>query len=414
MNFSRKYQALIVAVLIIAGVFIFSTCMQHNEESSIVTTSSGAAFAGSASCAGCHREITETHFTTAHFTTSQLATRNAIKGSFETGKNVFPYDNTHSVAMEQRDSSFYQVAYINGEEKRASPIDIVVGSGIMGQSYLSWKNDQLFQLPVTYFGAADQWSNSPGYPHKIVFDRPITSRCLECHSTHATVISPAGEEPEKFSHNRFIYGVTCEKCHGPAAAHVDYQTKNPRDTVAKFIINPKTFSRQQQLDLCASCHGGRLQKKTPSFSFTAGDALADHYKLDTTVPNPNQVDVHGNQYGLLRSSKCFRMSDQMTCNTCHNPHANERGKTALFSQRCMTCHNTAHNNTCKMTAKIGPAINNNCIDCHMPLKSSRAITVQLRETNTAISALIRSHHIAVYEDETKTMLKFLKNQPAKE
>ena len=55
-------------------------------------------------------------------------------------------------------------------------------------------------------------------------------------------------------------GVDCEKCHGPAARHVEFQTQNPKETIAKFIINPAGFSRQQSLDMCALCHGGRLQK----------------------------------------------------------------------------------------------------------------------------------------------------------
>ena len=91
-----------------------------------------------------------------------------------------------------------------------------------------------------------------------------------------------------------------------------------------------------------------------------------------SAPDPDNIDVHGNQLGLLRSSKCFTMSNTMTCTTCHNPHENERGKTALFSSTVHhMSHNTAHQNTCKMTASIGPSIARNCIDCHMPLKASK-------------------------------------------
>ncbi len=95
----------------------------------------------------------------------------------------------------ERDSSFYQVNYHFGTEKTARRIDIIVGSGIMGQSYLYWMQNRLFQLPVSYFGAANKWSNSPGFPNEAIFDRFITSRCLECHSTFAKTLSPPDIDP---------------------------------------------------------------------------------------------------------------------------------------------------------------------------------------------------------------------------
>jgi hypothetical protein len=148
------------------------------------------------------------------------------------------------------------------------------------------------------------------------------------------------------------------------------------------------------------CHGGRLQKTKPSFSFVSGDSLAAYFAIDSTLPDPENIDVHGNQLGLLRSSKCFRMSS-LTCTTCHNPHENERGKTALFSSRCMTCHSPAHGPVCKLSKTMGSVINQNCIDCHMPLKASRSITELLPGDSKPTAALIRSHYIAIYPEETK-------------
>ena len=308
------------------------------------------------------------------------------------GSNAYAFDERVAVKMEKRADGYYQVEYGDGKEKKAKRMDIVVGSGTMGQSFLTWQNNHLFQLPITYFSAADQWSNSPGFPDRVVFNRVITSRCLECHSTYAAVISPEGKEPEEFDKNKFIYGVDCEKCHGAAAKHVEFQEKHPDDTTAKYIINPASFSRQQKLDLCALCHGGRLQKTQPSFSFTAGKSLGDYFLTDTFPPRPELIDVHGNQYGLLRASKCFQMSD-MTCNTCHDTHKNEKNQPAIFSQRCMSCHGDLNAIGGVTHRKLGAEIKTNCIDCHMELKPSRAISVFLPGDNVATSAKIRSHFI---------------------
>jgi len=310
--------------------------------------------------------------------------------------------------MQKRDSGFYQVAYFKGEEKKAMRFDMVIGSGVMGQSFLTWRNNKLYQLPITYFTAADQWSNSPGFPNeKVMIDRPATARCLECHISYAEGVSGSALEPVEFDRNKIIYGVDCQKCHGPAAKHVEYQTQHPDEKTAKYIVDPSKLSRAQQVDICALCHGGNIQKTKPSFEFTAGKILSDYFTIDTLnnyVLNSSNVDVHGNQVGLLKASKCFRMSSSMTCSTCHNTHENERGKTELFSQRCMSCHNTADEKFKTATHSQVSAIEKNCIDCHMPAQPSKSIAVFLQGEETPKASLLRSHFIGIYQDEVKKFL----------
>lgn len=412
----RHRRSAIVVSLIVVCVFVLTKCIgKENDKSKKEKESEKVAyekkvsfemFAGSAKCATCHKDIYEKHIRTGHYLTSQPALEKYIRGSFEPGKNTYAYSPVTTVAMEKRDSGFYQVVYQRGQEKYALHFDMVTGSGAKGQSYLYWKNNRLSQMPVTYYTAANQWANSPGFPSKVVLNRPITSRCLECHSTFAETISAPGIEPEEFDHSRMLLGVDCEKCHGPGVNHVEFQTKNPADTNGKYIINPATLTRKQNLDLCGLCHGGVLAKIKPSFEYTVGDTLSNYFaekNISNATPDYDNIDVHGNQYGLLKASKCFTMSD-MTCNSCHNTHENERGKKALFSRRCMTCHNAEHNNFCKMSPTPGVSITSNCIDCHMPAKPSRAITLLLPGANVPTAALVRSHFISIYPEEVKKFI----------
>ena len=300
-------------------------------------------FTGSAICAKCHKNISEDYIHTAHYFTTRIATGQTIKGSFTPGKNSFAYSPERIVKLEKRDSGFYQVYYYKGKERVVRRFDVVVGSGTKGETYLSWVNNQLIELPVSYFTQVKAWANSPGYPlYPTRFNRPATTRCLECHSTYAGTVTPPMQEPEKFDSTKIILTVGCEKCHGPAAKHVAYQTEHPNDTIGKFIINPAKLSLKLKIDVCALCHAGRLQKTKPSFEFIAGDTLSNYFIIDTTPKNINDLDVHGNQYGLLAASKCFRISKTMTCLSCHDVHKNERGKMELFSQRCMSCHTSQH------------------------------------------------------------------------
>ena len=409
-----KYRFFALTILVISlCMFFFTECINNEKDKRGNSVAADyKAYAGSASCISCHKDIYNAHIKTAHFFTSGIATQTNIKGSFDNGKNTFVFNDKAKIMMEKEADGFYQVAYINNIEKKRQRFDMVIGSGTKGQSFASWTGNLLFQLPITYFTSAAQWSNSPGYPNKIAFNRPITSRCLECHATYAEKIAAPEKGPEVFNKNTVIMGVTCEKCHGPAAKHVAFQTQNPAVKTAKFIINPASFSRQQSLDQCALCHGGRLQKIKPSFEFTAGDKLADYFLIDTISPDVNSIDVHGNQYGLLKASKCFLKSNTLTCNTCHDPHKNERGDVATFSQHCISCHNDKHAGAvvCKMTETIGAQINNNCINCHMPQLPSMAIAVMLQGTAMPTPALMHTHLIKIYPEETKKILAFLKKK----
>ncbi len=410
-------RSFIVIFIIIACVAALSNCLNKgSDKKNEARQADFTQYAGSGKCASCHKDIYEKHLLTGHFLSSQLADEKTIKGSFDSTKNKYVYNPSLYIAMEKRDSGLFQVVYFKDEEKKVMPFDMVIGSGTKGQSFAYWLNNRLYQLPITYYSVAEQWSNSPGFPNKVQFDRPITSRCLECHATFAGLLSAPNAEPEEYNHKQMILGIDCEKCHGPGAKHMDFQLKNPDEKKGKFIITPSSFSRQQTLDMCAVCHGGNLKKTQPSFSFIAGDKLSDFFELDsvkTTAINFGTADVHGNQYGLLQASKCFRMSETLTCNSCHNTHENERGKLAVFSQRCMNCHNTGHEKTCTVKNISSDIMKENCIDCHMPVGRSQSIVLFTPDSEIPKAAMFRSHFISINEEAVKNFMNEKRNEKTK-
>lgn len=414
-----RFKVTLIYIFIILSLILFTTCINNQNkkqkppvqtitQKKITDAVTYSKFAGSQVCSNCHKNITNDYFHSAHFYTSQSASAKTIKGSFKSGGNSFAYDENRMVKLEKRDSGFYQVYYYKGAEHVTRRFDIVIGSGTKGQTYLSWVKNQLIELPVSYFTQVHQWANSPGYPlYPTLFNRPATTRCLECHSTFATTLTPPMQEPEKFDSTKMILSVGCEKCHGPAAQHVAFETQHPNDSVGMYIVNPAKLSRQLSIDVCALCHSGRLQKSQPSFQFIAGDTLANYFLTNAKAQDINTVDVHGNQLGLLQASKCFQLSEAMTCITCHDIHKNERGKTELFSQRCISCHTEQHKTIAGISNKN---LIKNCIDCHMPLQTSRSISFLLQGKTEPVEAMMRSHYITVYNDETK---KFIERQKKK-
>ncbi|HTE23237.1 multiheme c-type cytochrome [Flavitalea sp.] len=391
----------------------------------------GDEFAGSASCVSCHKEISESFSHTAHAITSAEANAKTVKGSFYPGKNIFALNYYERVVMEKRDSGMYQQALHGKAVGESNRFDIVVGSGQGGQSYLYWKNDGLFQLPVSYFGPADSWSGSPGYnDFAINFKRTVTARCMECHSTFAGALFPENIASNRFKKSAIIYGVSCESCHGPAAKHASFHETHPEEKNARFVLGPGTLNRQLQLDLCGLCHSGLQEALKPAFSFSPGDSLSLYYKINNDTSNPDNVDVHGNKFALFQSSKCFRMSPSMTCSTCHNTHENERAKQEIFVTKCMSCHTGDHasiprvqnttSNNLKPGEKHNPGseqeqgpemtqaeIKQNCVSCHMPARSSNSLTMRLENEQAPRAAVLRTHHISIYPEETEKLYQYI-------
>ncbi|HEX9511624.1 MAG TPA: cytochrome c3 family protein [Puia sp.] len=365
-------------------------------------------FIGSASCASCHKDIYDTHIKTAHYLDSRPAAAAFIKGSFDPGKNHFVYNQHMEVVMEKKKGRFFQTALFNGNILESEAFDIVIGSGRKGQTYLYWDGARLFQLPVSYYTPLDSWCNSPGYPTNLIYyNKQTHGQCMECHSTHVL----AEEQEDKgtvFDKSSIIYGIDCERCHGPAADHVTFHQAHPGEKTGRYIINTRLLGRQQRLDACALCHSGLRQPLKSPLTFVVGDTLDNYSTPAYSADSVSSLDVHANQYGLLTSSKCFQMTPQMDCSSCHNVHVTEVNTPELFSRRCMNCHNETAHNTCNFPPVNQWALYTNCIDCHMPALPSRKISLQLSDPDKQVRDLVRTHHVGIYPVSAKEYLEKLK------
>lgn len=400
-----KGHRLVIVIHIVLLCLCVAMCdsLRTKDNASDITHPNGKKFAGSESCASCHQSIVETHKRTAHYLTSRPANTETVKGSFDSLKNVFALNSQLKIVMEKTSTALFQVGYVDGWESIKEPIDIVIGSGRKGQTYLYWKNNELFQLPVSYYAPMDTWCNSPGYPtDQILFNRNIPGRCLECHGTYFKSLQE-NNTTAAFDRDQIVFGIDCERCHGPAADHVAFQSTHPEEKEAKYIINPARLSRQLKLDNCALCHSGIREMTQPSFSFVVGDSL-DNYSLpDYKLDSAAELDVHGNQYGLLTASKCFKMS-KMDCSSCHDVHVKETNTMELFSQRCMSCHTKANHNFCTQPQIPGLTLSNNCIDCHMPALPSSQVFLQVPDRSKSTPDLVRTHLVGIYKQQIKQFL----------
>ena len=373
---------------LVVVVALLSGCAESAPPPALST----ASLVGNAACLECHTGF-DAYAGTAHARSSAPAAANTIDGSFLEGENLL---STANPALHYRmeaapGEGFRQVAMGGppGEEEivAEAPIDLVIGSGRKGQTYLYWREDLLYQLPVSHWTGIG-WANSPGYPDRVaVFNRAVNPRCLECHATYARNV-PDPSVGNRYDPSSLVAGISCESCHGAGSEHVVLaQAGGWRRGDA--IVNPASLPRERQIDGCALCHGGIGESLLPPYSYRPGQPLSAY--LHQSPPPPNQeVDVHGNQVALLARSACF-IESRMTCATCHNVHDMERDVTA-FSETCVSCHAPGE----ALPADHGEVLPGNCVDCHMPNLETQVIVAD--DAGGVLRPRIRSHWIRVYPE----------------
>jgi hypothetical protein len=152
----------------------------------------------------------------------------------------------------------------------------VIGSGNHAVGFLMEAGGHLFQSPIAWYTKREIWDMAPGYEQAPApdFNRPVTPQCLFCHAGQAT--------PVRGTLNRYATppfqaeAITCERCHGPAEAHL-------RNPVPGSIINPQKLSFRARDSICEQCHlSGMARVPNPGrqiSDFRPGQELEDIFSV---------------------------------------------------------------------------------------------------------------------------------------
>ena len=382
-------KTIFVLLLFFTIIFCFIKCFRQT----VYHDPRGPLYAGAETCLQCHKDIADSYMQTSHFKTSAPFFSDSIRNALQNTKTIVRYANGQTVKLEEKDGDIIQSLFLEEKSIRSEKMEMVFGSGEKAWTFGYWKEEQLFQLPLTYLTKLQMWTNSPGFPvDHPYFTRPIISRCFECHASyvyHYNETTKPLEITEKFKPASIVYGIDCERCHGPAKKHVDFHRENPGEKKAMYMTIIQLLNRTQQSGLCGSCHSGNPAVLKSTFSFVPGDSLKNYYMYyPGSFVHP---DVHGMQMQLLQQSACYKQST-LTCLTCHNPHKNENNTWETLTASCISCHHQSLHST-KMIQEKG-----NCISCHMPLKASKSLDFNNSTELNNIPYKLRTHRIGVYPE----------------
>src|SRR5689334_1575149 len=142
----KKPKPATLLILSIAGLaFIFSRCMNGSAVNS--NDARGPEYAGSKSCISCHGNISSSYAHNSHYRSSWPVRE--LPESWLTKKR-FLFNDSVTIALEKRDSAFFQVEYLHNQASKAKPFHIGIGSGDEAVSFAYWQDKKLYQLPLTY------------------------------------------------------------------------------------------------------------------------------------------------------------------------------------------------------------------------------------------------------------------------
>jgi hypothetical protein len=336
------------------------------SETRYLNTGLDAHYIGAKACADCHRGNHQSYLLTTH--SRAFAD---LDPAVEPPDGTFTHPRSgRSYRVYRRDGELRHEEVVRSEGKEIARVDLPiryrVGSGDFARTYVVEVDGFLHESPITWYASKKQWGMSPGYDvaEHMSFERPIKAACLVCHTGRVeageTVHRPIVREK----------AIACESCHGPGSHHVEFRKASKTQPAEDWtIVNPGKLPRPQLESICAACHlmgpaRVYLRGRQPG-DYRPGMPL-DDYCIDYRLDRGNEAMTVVGHMDQLRRSACYQKNQNLTCLTCHDPHARETPKDpAHYRQKCLTCHTAS---ACKLeeSHRRKQSATDNCTACHMP------------------------------------------------
>jgi Tetratricopeptide repeat/Cytochrome c554 and c-prime len=352
---STLLKGLVVATLV--AQFLIAPggrASQYPHPASIKADLNG--YVGNDACAKCHSSIYESYARTPMAHASGPASENLIAGDFlhkQSGVNyrIYTEEGKQWLSFERPGDS---------STRGTRELLHYIGQGRRGRTYLFSVDGFVFESPVNWYTDKHRWDMAPAYGNvrEAPMNLPALASCLDCH---VSGIQP----PIKGTENRyrmplFAYsGVTCERCHGPGAAHVN----------GGAIVNPAKLPADRRDAICMQCHlEGNIAIERPGrhlYEFRPGDDLSDYVRYYVKTEESSSGLRASSQFEALSQSTCKKKSGAtMWCTSCHDPHRSPspEERISFYRGKCLTCH-------AALSAKHH-ANQPDCTLCHMPASLS--------------------------------------------
>jgi tetratricopeptide (TPR) repeat protein len=330
-------------------------------------------YVGNTQCQSCHQSEHQQWQSSHHFHAMEPANDQTVRGDFN--NTVLKADGVVSTFFKKDGKFFintqgpdgqnhdYEVKYTFGYEPLQQYL-IEFPGGKMQATRASWdtkKKVWFHQYPGQKL-AANDWLHWTGNGQN------WNTMCASCHSTQ--VVKNYNIETDSYQTHFNEVNVSCEACHGPGKAHLDYISsddfkKGSKEKGSKLWLT-KSSSQQELVNACGNCHGRRVD--LTGATHAGAEYLQDfipELPTNTFFFADGQMNEEDFNYTSFLQSKMFHRGVQ--CTNCHNPHSGA----LLFdgSKTCNQCHAPETFNVPQHTMhpeSVSATVN--CVSCHMPSK----------------------------------------------
>lgn len=328
-------------------------------------------YVGSASCRECHPEAFQKWAGSHHAEAERLVVTQRDRTAFDPAREF--KHGTQKTALQWRDGQALITGLGQANRWETQVVARVIGEDPLRQFLIAFPGGRYQVQEASYEPRRNRWFNvngnedrQPGeWGHWTGRGMNWNSRCAACHNTRVQKNYDAATDT--YHTTMAERTVSCEACHGPLKAHLDWQKKHggPGRKDPSF---PK-LSTSQLSSMCASCHARRADL---TGDFVPGDEFDDHYELTTVdasdlfYPDGQIRDEDYEQSAWLGSKM------QHAGVTCLNCHPRSLHMARLHgNDLCMQCHNGSFPkaptiNPTKHSHHDSDSTGNECANCHMP------------------------------------------------
>ncbi len=346
---------------------------------------SGVPYVDNATCAECHREAFDAWMGSHHDLAMAEATAESVRGDFDDA--TFTHFGVTSRFF-TRDGRFFVTT--EGSDGELADFELRYTFGVEPlQQYLApFPGGRLQSLTIAWDTERRRWFHL--YPDEpIAPDDPLhwTGRyqrwnvmCAECHSTNLR----KNYDPERDTYDTVWdeIDVSCQACHGPGGAHVDWARSAAAGTApdaiaAGLVVDVAHDDAAYELAACAGCHSRR--QRITDVDRHARPFLDDYRPstLQDGLYHPDgQIRDEVYVWGSFVQSKMHAAG--VRCSNCHEPHG--LGLRGTGNAVCVQCHRDSPK---ERFATLEPKLydtpehhfhaagsdGTQCVNCHMPAQT---------------------------------------------
>jgi len=342
------------------------------------------AYAGSASCAGCHSDEYAAWQGSHHDRAMQHASDSTVLGDFS--DSTFSHYAGNYRFYRTGDQFTVSFTPASGGDSEQFQVLYTFGVEPLQQYLIPQPGGRLQALPIAWDTLQQRWYDVQGELHPQPNERihwrngglNWNSMCADCHSTGLEKNYQPGSD--SYATQWAEINVGCESCHGPAAAHANW----PADGVGQRPLpNGQPALANDQAASCGQCHARRGP-------LLGGGSAPDYAIEGIAAPlyHPDgQINDEVFVLGSYLQSKMHSVG--ITCSSCHEPHSNQLRQPG--NALCASCHEPHYNSPAHhrhasytlpsdvkptpYTGAVGnrqllpeQSLGNQCVDCHMPGK----------------------------------------------